>query len=63
MQSVGGDWVHKRCSDVKGSLNKAVGFVCSKCVEGTGDEEGTKEIEIEHVGKLECVVKFCYLGT
>ena len=56
------DWVHKRCSGVKGSLNKAVGFVCSRCVEGTGDEEGKKEIEIEHVGKLECVSKFCYLG-
>ena len=42
----------QRCSGVKGSLNKAVGFMCSRCVEGVGDEEGKKEIEIEDVGKL-----------
>jgi len=47
---------------VKGSLNKVDGFLCSRCVEGAGDEEGKKEIEIEDVGKLECVNKFCYLG-
>ena len=42
-----GKWVHKRRSGVKGSLNKVVGFKCSRCVEGVGDEERKKEIEIE----------------
>ena len=56
-----GKWVHKRCSGLTGSLNAVVDFECGRCVEGTGDEEGKKEIEIEHVGKLECVDKFCYL--
>ena len=56
-------WVHKRCSVLKGSLNKVVGFVCSRFVEGTGDEEEKKEIEIENVGKLECVTSFATWGT
>jgi len=55
-------WVHKRCSGLTGSLNAVVGFKCRRCVEGTGYEEVEREIEIEHVGKLECVDKFCYLG-
>ena len=37
-----------------------VGFKCSRCVDGT--EETMKEMEVEHVDKLECVSKFCYLG-
>ena len=40
-----GDWVHKRCSGVKHSLNKVVGFMCSRCVVATRDEEEKKEIE------------------
>ena len=35
-----GNWVHKRCSGVKGSLNKVVSFMCSRYVEGAGEEEG-----------------------
>ena len=31
-------------------------------MEGTGQEETMKEMEVEHVDKLECVSKFCYLG-
>ena len=54
-------WVHERCSRLTGSLD-AVGFECRRCVEGTGHEEVKKEIEIEHVGKLECADTFCYLG-
>ena len=53
--------MHKRCSGLTGSLNAVVGFECRRCVEGTGHEEVKREIEIEHVGKLECVDKFCYL--
>ena len=47
---------------MSGSLHVVVGFKCSRCVEGTGWEETMKEMEVEHVGKLECVSKFCYLG-
>ena len=47
---------------MSGSLHVVVGFKCSRCVEGTGREETMKEMEVEHVGKLECVSKFCYLG-
>ena len=46
---------------MSGSLRVVVGFKCSRCVEGTGREE-TMEMEVEHVGKLECISKFCYLG-
>jgi hypothetical protein len=35
-----------------------VGLKCSRCVEGIGQEETMKEMEMEHVGKLECVSKF-----
>jgi hypothetical protein len=38
------------------------GFTCSSCVEGTGREEKMKGMDIEQVGKLEYVNKFCYLG-
>ena len=51
-------WVHKKCSGLYG----VVGFECSRCVEGTGHGEVKKEMEIEYVGKLECVDKFFYLG-
>ena len=55
-------WVHRKCSGLSGSLRVVVGFKCSRCVEGTGREElMMKQMEVEHVGKLECVSKFCYL--
>jgi hypothetical protein len=54
-------WVHRRCSGLTGSLS-VVGFKCSRCVRGTGRKETMKEVEVENVGKLECVSKFCYLG-
>ena len=39
-----------------------VGFKCSRCVEGAGREETMKKMEVEHVGMLERLSKFCYLG-
>ena len=48
-------WVHRRCSGLSGSLSVVVGFKCSRCVEGTEREETMKEVEVDHVGKLECV--------
>ena len=44
------------------SLSVVAGFKCSRCVEGTGREGTMKEVEVDHVGKLECVSKFCYFG-
>lgn len=55
-------WVHRRCSGLTGSLSVVVGFKCSRCVKGIERKETMKEVEVENVGKLECVSKFCYLG-
>ena len=55
-------WVHRRCCGLSGSLSGVVGFKCSRCIEGTGREKTMKAVEVDHVGKLECVSKFCYLG-
>ena len=52
--------VHKRCSDIQGSL-KIVGFECRKCTVGEYREEVRKEVEIKSVGKIKCINKFCYL--
>ena len=54
-------WVHKRCSGIKGSL-KIVGFECRKCILGDYREEAKKEVEIKSGEKIEYVSKFCYLG-
>src|SRR5664279_2554907 len=55
-------WLHKRCSGISGSLNAINDFECRRCVDGIMHGEPRKEMEIENVGKLECVEKFCYLG-
>jgi PHD-finger len=52
-------WVHRRCSGLTGSLSVVVGFQCSRCVKGIGRKETMKEVQVENVGKLECVSKFC----
>ena len=59
------NWVHRRCSDVKGSLAAAVDdFTCKKCKENlprpiiAGDGE-FMEVEGEKYG---VVTSFCYLG-
>jgi hypothetical protein len=54
-------WFHKKCRGLSGSSRAVAGFECSRCVEGTGREETMKEMEVEHIGKLEYVSKFCYL--
>ena len=56
-------WVHKRCSGISGSLNAIDDFECQRCVDGIMHGESRKEMEIENVGKLECVEKFCYMGN
>jgi hypothetical protein len=46
-------WVHRRCSGLSGSSSVVVGCEC-RCFEGTWQEETMKEMEIKHVGRLEC---------
>ena len=59
-------WVHKRSSGISGKLKSNVDFHCRRCLE---DENGLfqsvllKEVVIEPNVKLECVLKFCYLGN
>ena len=55
-------WVHKRCSGISGSLNAINDFECRICVDGIMHGEPRTEMEIENVGKLECVEKFFYFG-
>jgi len=56
-------WVHKRCSGISGSLKDVDSdFRCRRCIGGIKTGESNSEMVIEHVGKLECVDKFCYLG-
>ena len=58
-------WVHKRCSGIVRKLKSNVDFYCKRCLAG---ENGLfqsvllKEVVIEPNVKLECVLKFCYLG-
>jgi hypothetical protein len=57
-------WIHKRCSDVKGSLQAAsTTFTCRKCLKGVQQVAmATKEMDIGNGNALEKVGKFCYLG-
>ena len=56
-------WVHKGCSGISGSLVKVVDFQCRTCMEDSPVQLGQlMEVEIEPNVKLECVLKFCYLG-
>ena len=55
-----GYWVHRRCSEVRGSLVRvAQGFVCKVC--RAGGRKAADEFHFKDV-KLECVYKFAYLG-
>ena len=58
-----GKWTHKKCSGVKGSLNKVKKYECSRCSRGVrSGMEGSDKIEIEPGVVVERVDKFCYLG-
>jgi len=55
-------WVHKKCSDIKGSTSKvAKSFICSGCLNPV-TSAGRTSVDIEAITKLELVDKFCYLG-
>jgi len=56
------EWVHRKCSGVRGSLTSvAATFKCKVCIEGAADE-GIVELDLGDGVKLEGVKTFCYLG-
>jgi hypothetical protein len=58
------DWVHKKCSGVKGSLTREMEtFECKVCLKARTDvPTDDQDIIIGNGVKLDCVPKFCYLG-
>jgi len=55
-------WVHKKSSDIKGSMSKvANSFICRGCLNPV-ISAGRTSVDIGASAKLELVVKFCYLG-
>ena len=53
-------WVHKRCSGVKGSLQKVAGiFQCKRCTGGGADVIAEEYCVIDGIGR---VASFVYLG-
>jgi hypothetical protein len=56
------NWVHKKCSGVKGRLKKDLIFKCKVCLGDGSSMKSVKEVTIGDDIKLECVTKFCYLG-
>ena len=57
------NWVHKKCSGVKGKLLDDGNFKCSTCTNGLPPvAEDCREISLSDGAKLECVSRFCYLG-
>src|SRR6266516_668899 len=56
-------WIHKRCSGVRGRLERVEGFMCRNCCGGGGKAvEETKQFVLGTSDKLEVVEKICYLG-
>jgi len=55
-------WVHKKCSDMKGSMYKVMkSFICSGCSNPV-IITGHTSVDIGASANLEVVDKFCYLG-
>ena len=56
-------WVHKKCSGIKGSLTSDLNFRCAHCLGTARSVDGrlVKEVMIGNE-KLEVVPEFCYLG-
>jgi len=55
-------WVHKKCSDIKGSMSKVMkSFICTGCL-NLVYSAGRTSVDIAASAKLELVDKFCYLG-
>jgi len=55
-------WVHKKCSDIKGSMYKVMrSFICRVCSNPV-ISTGHTSVDIGASVNLEVVDKFCYLG-
>ena len=56
-------WVHKKCSGIKGPLTSDLNFRCARCLGTARPVDGrlVKEVMIGEE-KLEVVPEFCYLG-
>ena len=56
------EWVHRKCSGVKGSLSSAMTtFECKVCLAGNA-AEGNVELDLGYGVKFGNVKSFCYLG-
>ena len=58
-------WVHKRCSEIVGSLKNSLNYYCGRCTGVLRDQQvDEKEIVIDaYTGdKIGCVSMFSYLG-
>ena len=56
------NWVHKKCSGIKGSMSKvAKSFICRGCLIPVTSPSRTS-VDIGASARLELVDKFCYLG-
>ena len=56
-------WVHKKCSGIKGSLTSDLNFRCARCL-GTARPVGGRLVKEVIIGdeKLEVVPEFCHFG-
>ena len=56
-------WVHKKCSNIKGSLKQDSSYKCPRC-QGTARPIDGRPIQEAKIGEdtLEVVAEFCYLG-
>jgi len=56
------NWVHTKCSGIKGALSKATNFKCRRCL-GQIESPTASSDKVQLAGnELEVVSKFCYLG-
>ena len=57
-------WIHKKCSKIKGKLREISDYRCGKCKgEDPVRHDELQQISIGDGQSLECVGKFCYLGS
>ncbi|KAI8498339.1 hypothetical protein Bbelb_242830 [Branchiostoma belcheri] len=56
-------WIHKRCTNIKGSLKEDTNFRCRRCTSGptTAPETPTEQVTVG-TENLKVVPTFCYLG-
>ena len=59
--TVCGGWVHKRCSRVRGSLVRVVGFVCKRYCDDLVEVDQEEKVKLGS-DEVEIVKEFCYLG-